>query len=300
VARYAGIAAATAGRTEEAIAELERALTMARRWGAEPVVAATRLDLAGVVQAGDPARAATLRADALAAARRLGLTALLERAGAAQDAPAPSPPPAAPAAGRRAALYRRGDIWTLAAGGRAAQLRDAKGLHHLHRLLAAPHVELHALQLSTADARRAAGAGLAAAADGLAVRPRGAGDAGPVLDPAAKAAYRRRSADLEAEAGEAEALHDDERAARAREELAFVARELAGAVGLRGRDRRVGSDAERARVSVTRAIRAALRRIAGTDPDLGAHLDAAVRTGTFCVYAPDAGDELTWDLSGPP
>jgi hypothetical protein len=106
-------------------------------------------------------------------------------------------------------------------------------------------------------------------------------------------------AELQEEIDEAESFNDPERAARAREELEFVARELAGAVGLGGRDRMVGSDAERARVNVTRAIRSVLKRISEADPELGRRLDAAVRTGTFCVYAPDPRDELAWDLSGP-
>jgi len=76
-------------------------------------------------------------------------------------------------------------------------------------------------------------------------------------------------------------------------------RELAGAVGLGGRDRRAGSDVERARVNVTRAIRTALRRISEHDPVLGRSLDSAIRTGTFCAYDPPAGGDPVWDLSGP-
>jgi non-specific serine/threonine protein kinase len=186
----------------------------------------------------------------------------------------------------------------VSSGGPPARLRDAKGLAHLHRLLAAPHGELHALDLTAGAAGRGAGATTraAATAGGLGIRARGTGDAGPALDAAAKSAYRDRIAELQREIDEARSAGTAE---RAREELAFVRRELTGAVGLGGRDRPVASDAERARVNVTRAIRTAIRRIAAADPDLGAHLDAAVKTGTFCVYAPAAGDELTWDLAGP-
>ena len=99
--------------------------------------------------------------------------------------------------------------------------------------------------------------------------------------------------------GARDAFNDPERAARAREELGFLARELAGAVGLGGRDRKTGSDTERARVNVTRAIRTALKRIAEHDAALGASLGSAIRTGTFCVYEPAPGDAPVWDLSGP-
>src|SRR5215207_6671492 len=88
----------------------------------------------------------------------------------------------------------------------------------------------------------------------LAVRRGGQEDAGPILDPHAKAEYRERIADLQDEIDEAEAFHDPERVTRARAELDFLSRELSAAVGLGGRDRRTGGDAERARVNVTRAI----------------------------------------------
>jgi hypothetical protein len=49
----------------------------------------------------------------------------------------------------------------------------------------------------------------------------------------------------------------------------------------------VGSAAERARASVTRAIRHAMARIRAHHPALGEHLDRTIRTGTYCAYLPD-------------
>jgi hypothetical protein len=72
--------------------------------------------------------------------------------------------------------------------------------------------------------------------------------------------------------------------------------ELAAAVGLGGRDRPTGSASERGRVSVTRAIRSSMARIADQSQPLGAHLAATVRTGTYCVYAPDPRTPITWEL----
>lgn len=57
-----------------------------------------------------------------------------------------------------------------------------------------------------------------------------------------------------------------------------------------------GSDAERARVNVTRGIRSAIKRVGGYDPELGAELAAAVRTGAFCVYAPDPRRPRRWRI----
>jgi hypothetical protein len=50
-----------------------------------------------------------------------------------------------------------------------------------------------------------------------------------------------------------------------------AASRLARAVGLRGRARRAGSHAERARINVSRAIAAAPEKIAARHPVLGAH-----------------------------
>lgn len=325
VSRFAGIAAATAGRTSEAIGLLEHALAMARRWGAEPMVAGIRLELAELLErsgsgsADYEKRAGELRAEGLEAAKRLQLVGLENRWGtAAAGAPAGEPAagapgvvPAGPAvvAGAAAsgfgpsAFYRRGDIWTIGPPGNQIQLRDAKGLTHVARLLAAPHVEFHALDLVGGASPGDRGGGAAAAAvavgAGMEVRTRGDSDAGPVLDRKAKDAYRARVSELQEEIDEADSFNDPERAARAREELAFLARELAGAVGLHGRDRKTGSDAERARVNVTRAIRTALKRVSEHDALLGRRLGAAIRTGTFCVYEPPPGEEPVWDLVGP-
>ena len=53
-----------------------------------------------------------------------------------------------------------------------------------------------------------------------------------------------------------------------------------------GRPRQLGSESERARLNVTRAIRTAISRIRDRAPDAAAHLDRAVRTGTRCSYSP--------------
>lgn len=116
--------------------------------------------------------------------------------------------------------------------------------------------------------------------------PAGGGDAGPLLDRQAKRAYRLRVEDLREEVEQGERFNDPERAARAREELELIGAQLAGAVGLGGRNRRAASGAERARVNVTRALRGAIRRVAAINPALGEHLDRSIKTGSFCVYRP--------------
>ena len=95
---------------------------------------------------------------------------------------------------------------------------------------------------------------------------------------------------------EARANNDGERAAQAEVERDLLLGELSRAVGLRGRDRPVGSASERARASVTRAIRGAVTRIGEHHASLGTHLDRAVRTGTFCAYLPDSRASTSWEV----
>jgi non-specific serine/threonine protein kinase len=121
------------------------------------------------------------------------------------------------------------------------------------------------------------------------------GDAGELLDATAKAAYKARLGDLQTELDEAERFNDPVRAENARKEIDFIASELARAVGLGGRDRRAASHAERARLNVTRAIRAAMGNLARANPSLGRHLSVTIRTGRYCSYTPDPRIKVAWE-----
>ena len=52
---------------------------------------------------------------------------------------------------------------------------------------------------------------------------------------------------------------------------------------------------ERARSTVTSRIRAAIRQIGDIHPELGRHLQNAVRTGTWCTYRPETN--VAWDIT---
>ena len=105
-----------------------------------------------------------------------------------------------------------------------------------------------------------------------------------ILDARALAEYRHRLAELDDDLAQAEQWNDTERASRARTERDFLLQELASATGIHGRPRRLGSESERARVNVTRAIRSAIDRIRTHNPDAAVQLDQAVKTGTYCCY----------------
>jgi hypothetical protein len=261
VNRYLGLLAAARGDHDEALALLAVAREEAALLGARPMLAKIELDVA--------------------------------RVEAAREEPLLVVAPADTAAGLGGELKREGGVWNLQWEGRSLHLRDSKGLRYLARLLADPGVEMHSLDLvsSPTPARSAAGGRTQAQAlldDELRVRPSGE-EGMATLDDRAKREYRRRLTELREELAEAEDWGDPERVAAAREEMETIAHELAAAVGLGGRDRQVGSAAERARVNATRAIRGAISRISEADEDLGHHLATTVKTGTFCSYRPRPG-----------
>ncbi len=176
-------------------------------------------------------------------------------------------------------IFRReADYWSVVFEGRTVRVRDIKGMRYLAHLLAHPGREFHVLDLVAAETGQ----------------QMAFGDAGAILDERAKTAYRRRLAEIEDDIEQARALEDAEREAQADAERDFLVRELARAVGLGGRDRRAASASERARSGVTRAVRHGIARIGEHHPELGEHLNGAVRTGTYCAYVPDPGAPVVW------
>jgi hypothetical protein len=54
---------------------------------------------------------------------------------------------------------------------------------------------------------------------------------------------------------------------------------------------------ERARVAVTKRIKASVTKIGVLHPALAAHLSTRVKTGYFCVYIGDSDEQHAWTLS---
>jgi tetratricopeptide (TPR) repeat protein len=303
--RYLGWLASTFGRRADAERHFEGALSLASAAGARPerarILAAYGSMLA---TGGDVERARPMLAEASALAVNLGLShlaACIRPIGwAARSTPALSPvesvepaptdrPPEASApptperveplshpreeVGVRHAratltLTPEGDTWLLALGDASLRLKDVLGVRYVARLVADPEREIHALDLAGAgdDETR--------------------GDAGEALDANARAAYKRRLAELDEELREAESWNDGARVLRARTEMGLLSSELSRAVGLGGRSRRTGSAAERARIAVTRRIRDMIKRVSEQAPELGRYLENTIKTGSYCAYRP--------------
>lgn len=183
-----------------------------------------------------------------------------------------------------AALRRDDRGWVVVHDNVTARLPDSKGLRYVAELVSRPGREHHALDLVD----RIEGV----AVDG-GVDRRHLGDAGDVADSTARSAYRRRIECLRGDVEEALAADRLDAAEALQNEIDQLVGELATAFGLGGRSRKAASVAERARLNVTRAIRAAIARISDELP-AGRVLDARVRTGLYCAYVPDDGDAVRW------
>jgi len=203
---------------------------------------------------------------------------LLERLTAASE-PRPEPRPAPPAR-----LERTDRWWSVSCGSTSVRLPDGKGMRYLAELLAQPGVEQHALDLVD----RIEGVDAEAQLDRRVLE-----SAGPMLDARARAAYRKRIEALRGAAAEAMERAELEVAEAMQAELDQLVAELARAFGLGGKDRPVGSAAEKARLNVTRAVRSAIARIHEALPEFSSGLDRHVRTGIYCAYEPGPG-AVTW------
>jgi DNA-binding NarL/FixJ family response regulator len=244
------------GTVKAHVATLLEALDVANRTEAASVIRDLGLDTTPPARAREPARGADLPADE--------------------------------------SLFRReGDYWTIRHRGSECHLRDSKGLRYLAFLLRNAGRECHAIEVAV-EGRADTSTESGTLPDDLGVHTGDLGDAGEFLDAQAQAVYRQRLRELDQELEAARGWGSTEQVARLEEEMRFLAREVAGAVGLGGRERRGASPSERARQNVTRAVKMVLDRLGESSPDLAAHLQRTIRTGTFCSYMPDPSSPVRW------
>jgi len=307
VSGYLGLLARTMERWDEAARHFDEALALDGRLGAIPALARTQCDYAELLLARgrgeDRARAELLLEQALTTAARLGMSALVERVRRlapdlapprlAAEMAAAAPPPAAvePAADAKPVFRRDGEYWTIEFEGRACRLRDIKGLNYLAELLRHPGQEFHASELVAALGRDPDALASAPVPDLEQMAVCDLGGLGAALDAQASAEYRSRLLELRDELRESEGFNDIGRADQLREEIRQLTQQLTAAA----RGQRSGSHGERARLTVTKAIKVALEKIKAGNPTLARHLGATVRRGYFCSYTPDPRFPISWE-----
>jgi tetratricopeptide (TPR) repeat protein len=262
-------------RWDEAIAGFQAAQQAADRLHARPWSTEARLGLVEALlsrgASGDIASARRLLDEVERDANELGMHAVLRRLRSIQ------------ARGRASENVFRseGEIWRITFAGRSVAVPHAKGMQDLHTLLSRPRIDVPVRLLI--DPNRL-----------------GLGEwSGPtgsmaVIDEQAKAAYRQRLVSLGTAIEEALDVGDDDRAQALDGERESVIAELRRTAGLGRRTRAFGSDAERARKSVSARIRDTLRHLDRRHPELARHLRQSVVTGSACRYQP--AEDVDWVL----
>ena len=203
---------------------------------------------------------------------------------------------------RVGAFSRTGDYWTVGLGTSRFSLKNIKGLGYIQRLLQHPSREFHALDLlSGASAGSVRSDTLVGPEEtlpvGITIRRGLSGDAGEMLDTQAKREYQHRLHELNEMLEDQRERGNHERADQIEGQIEFLTRTIVRARGIGGRQRRTGSNAERARLSVTSAIKTAFEKISEQDKELWNFLDRSIRTGSFCCYVPDPELPVTWQFS---
>jgi hypothetical protein len=300
VSHHLGVLARGLERFADAETHFEEAAALHERIGATAWLAYTRYEWSRLAVArGDGPRAAALTDEARSFAETHDMRRL-QRLLRALPSTKPAPGAASPSrdpAPRTAVLRKEGDYWRLGWEGSEFRLRDRVGLHHLAALVAMPARELLAVDLVRAATRSRATARPVTDAD---AHELGAGralaNAEPTSDIRAERAYRARLAELRDDLHDARRRNDLGAIARLETESDAITRELARSLGLQGRARDSRSPIERARISATRAIRAAIRSIQENDRAYGRHLAVTIKTGTFCAYVPDPELVVQWRL----
>jgi len=159
--------------------------------------------------------------------------------------------------GGQGVFRKEGQFWSIACRGEVIRLRDARGLAYIAYLLGHPGAKFHALSLVSktggkqgeVDELAEPAAEEQATQSDLTVGRKG--DAEEMLDAQAKAGYKRRTAELREQLGEARELNQLELVDRLEDEIETLGRELSRAVGwatvIGGR----ASASERARINIT-------------------------------------------------
>lgn len=285
VSRYLGLLAATLDQWDAAEQHFAAAINSTCSMSASPYLAKTYFDYGRLLAA---------RADSAQITRGIGLLERAQTIANRLEMPGLSDQCASVLADVRRlqaeehrleyALARHGELWTLTHHGEQSPVRHSKGVAYIAQLLRHPNRDILALNLLNSVAADPDATSAPQIAEQRAEVGRRRGTfVDRVFDAKARQAYEVRLDELEDELSQAEADGDPERVLELRDEMAQLEREVARGVGLGGRNRAV-SDVERARISVTRAIRTGLAHIAEGAPGAATVLARRIRTGTYCCY----------------
>lgn len=257
------------GRHAESVAFYERGIEQCAAVGS-PYGGFGRLQLGRVLIHLDPDRSRRELDTAIVELNGWGLTAMADRCRAAIEALETT---------LMVQFGADGDRWVLVRDGERHQLAPIKGFIALRALVEQPFHDVHALEIAALIEGRS-NAVVSTGSD-------------PLLDGEAERRFRSRLVEIRADLDRADRSGDTAWSAELSDEESALLDALADAAGFHGRPNRGSTDADRARVNITKHVKRAIDRIAAVDADLGAHLATSVSTGSFLRYAP-RGTPMRW------
>lgn len=198
-------------------------------------------------------------------------------------------------------FIREGDHWRIRFEKKNITLKHLEGLIYIAHLLSRPGQEIDAIELASlgsrvADISTSPASRLSAAEieeTGLSVA--GFSDAGAAIDAKTAQQCRDRLDSIEKGIRDAKDNYDHETIEKLEDEKDKIMDYLKLTTGLGGRIRKVGSGAEKARISVKVNITRAVKALREQDKALGQFFDQSVNTGNCCCYSPVR--KIPWKLS---
>lgn len=193
-------------------------------------------------------------------------------------------------------IFRKeGEKWVVCFDGQTCYLDNSVGLAYIALLLRYPASFLSAQQVYSI-VRGLAGdvKECEITLQGLTISDRDSED--EIVDKRAAEQFRTKLEKLKEELEFAEKSGDVEREASVQYEIDKIGSTVSASIGLKGRGRKFNSQANRARVSVTKAINTSLDTISQYCPPCGDFLKTSIKTGHFCSYNPPQGININWAL----
>ena len=175
--------------------------------------------------------------------------------------------------------------------GKQTRIKDTKGCMYVRQLLANPKASYTATQLQAfadkpmlADEDYSSMSAEGLAEEGLTVS---ASSADEVLDPKALKDYRQSLKTIDEQIKEAEKKGMTEKVSRLKQQKAGIEQFLQKNTNIQGESRKMPNESEKIRQAVRGAIATVSKNLNKELPGLGKHLQASIKTGHTCTYAPE-------------
>lgn len=193
---------------------------------------------------------------------------------------------------------KEGAVWAMSFGDdEIVRLPDMKGFNYIAYLLSRPNKDISVVELATIHAKLdVKEMGEEELKEGnLTSSKEKEKDIGTMLDPVAKREYQEAINKIDNNIEIAEDTNNTEKVASLKEEKRFIAMELASAMGLAGRDRKLDDKTKNLADAVRKCIKDSIEKIKEekTLKLLSQHLEEYIKTGYFCRYCPI--DDSHWN-----